>query len=386
MRKSLKICLIGSAQSIHIQRWASFLVSRGHQVHILSNFPDQISEARVWPLHSKKRLGNLSYVLSIWKVYRLLKMLKPDIVHFHYLGGSSLYSLILNLLDLPAVVATPWGSDIYGKQTLRKVFLRRLLKRADKVITTSEAMSNVIRESFGIDSAKLVTHSWGVDLALFRPVSRESKLTLRAELDIPKSAFVIFSNRTMAPLYRIELVIRAFLKAREMAQGLFLVVLEGPVGDQRRMEYRERVGKLVKDAGGTIRLLKGLISPEMMSKYLAISDAVVSIPSSDQRSTSVLEALASCPIVILSNIPPYTELQEEGYKVMILPQVTEESLKEILLSAQALPLSTREQWLQSNYQLIVQRESWEAQAVKMEQEYYRLLQGDCEAKPALLDR
>lgn len=371
MSKSLKICLIGSAQSIHIQRWGSFLASRGHKVHILSNFPGEVRGARVWPLHSKKQYGNLAYPFSILQVYRLLRMLQPDVVHFHYLGGSSLYSLILNRLSIPAVVVTPWGNDVYGKQALRKAFLKRLLERADKVITTSRAMSNVIQESFGIYSAKLVTHSWGIDPALFRPISPESKLALRTELDIPNSSFVIFSNRTVASLYRIEVIIRAFLKAQEMAQGLFLVVLEGPPGN---MAYREQMRKLVREAGGTIRLLQGLITPEMMSKYLAISDVVISIPSSDQRSTSVLEALASCPVVILSNIPPYAELHEEGYKVILLPQVTEENLKETLLFVQTLPLPLREQWLQSNYQLVAQQENWEIQAAKIEQEYYRLLQ------------
>ncbi len=371
MDKPLRICLIGSAQSIHIQKWGNFLVNRGHEVHILSNFPGQINGVTVWQLHSKKRWGNLAYVLSIWKVYSLLRMLKPDIVHFHYLGGSSLYSLILNRLSIPAVVVTPWGSDIYGKRAFRKAFLKKLLERADKVITTSRAMANVVRESFSINSAKLMTHSWGIDLSLFRPISQENKLVLRTELDIPKSSFVIFSNRTMTPLYRIEVIIRAFLKAQETAQGLFLVVLEGPPGN---IAYREQIRELVREAGETIRILQGLLTPEMMSRYLAISDAVISIPSSDQRSTSVLEALASCPIVILSNIPPYTELHEEGYKVILLPQVTDESLKEALLFAQAVPLSMRERWLQSNYQLIAQKENWEIQAAKIEQEYYRLLQ------------
>jgi len=300
-------------------------------------------------------------------------MLQPDVIHFHYLGGGSLYSLILDRLDLPVVVATPWGSDIYGKQILKRVLVRRLLERADKVITTSEAMNNVIRESFGIDPAKLVTYSWGVDLRLFRPVSIEEKIALRAELNIPEDSFVIFSNRTLAPLYRVELIVYAFLKAQERAPDLFLVLLEGPSGNRHRKNYYERIKRLVVDAKGKARLLEGFVPPDLISKYLAISDAVVSIPFSDQKSTSVLEALASCPIVILSNISPYMKLQEEGYKVVILREVTEKDLQEALLRAHALPMSIRKQWLENNYQIIKQRENWETQATKVEQEYYKLL-------------
>lgn len=371
----MKICLIGSAQSIHIQKWGAFLASCGHEVHVLSNFPGKVTGATVWPLYNKKKYGNLAYIFSIWSVYHLLKMLQPNIIHFHYLGGSSLYSLILNYFDLPVVVVTPWGSDIYIKNVLKQLFVRKILKRADKIITTSRAMSKVIRESFGIDPAKIATYSWGIDITLFQPLPGEKKLALRAELNIPKSSFVIFSNRALAPLYRTELVIRAFSKARKIDEKLFLIVLEGPPGDQEVMRYRKRVKRLVKDAGESIRVLEGFISPEMMSKYLAVSDAVVSIPSSDQKSTSVLEALATCPVVILSNIPPYKELQEEGYEVIILPKVSEENLKEILLSVRSLPLSIQEQWLKKNYQLVAQQENWEIQATKIEQEYYRLLEG-----------
>lgn len=378
LNKPLKICLIGSAQSIHIQRWGAFLASRGHEVHILSNFSGQVRGAKVWPLCNKKRYGNLAYLLSLPRVYRLLRMLHPDITHFHYIGGSSLYSLVLNHLELPAVVVTPWGSDIYSKQIpIKKMFIKRLLERADEVLTTSESMSDVIRESFGIDPVKIVTYSWGIDLKLFRPVLQEERVELRAKLNIPRESFVIFSNRSMAPLYRIELIINAFLKAQRRSPDLFLVVLEGPAGDKLKNNYQKHIRKLIANARGKIKLLEGFVPPDLISKYLAISDTVVSIPVSDQKSTSVLEALASCPIVILSNIAPYRKLQDEGYRVTILPQVSEKDLQEALLAARVVPICMREQWLERNHRIILQRENWEEQAIKIEKEYYKLLNQGC---------
>lgn len=375
MSKSLRICLIGSAQSIHIQRWGAFLASHGHEVHVLSNFPGEVRGAKVWPLWNKKQYGNLAYFLSICRVYHLLRTLRPDVVHFHYLGGTSIYSLILDLLDFPVIiVATPWGSDIYGKRFLRTWATRRLLERSDKVITTSQSMSNSIQQRFSINPTKLVAYSWGVDLSLFEPALEEDKVKLREALGIPKFSLVVFSNRTMAPLYRTELIVKAFLKVREKAMDLFLVLLEGPRGSPSVEKYREQIKRMVRGFEGSIQVLRGFIHPALMSQYLKASDVVISIPISDQRSTSVLEALASCPILILSPIPPYLELQQEGYNFIMLPQVTEESLAEALLSLQAIPQPTRKEWLQANYELIAQRENWAIQAMKVEGEYYALLQ------------
>lgn len=374
MDKPLKICLIGSAQSIHVQRWGAFLAARGHEVHILSNFSGEVLGAKVWPLYSKERYGNLAYLFSIRPLYRLLRMLQPDIIHFHYLGGSSIYALVIDRLDIP-VVASPWGSDIYqNKKIFQQSLTRRLLKKSDKVLTTSRTMSDFVQRTLGIPPWKLAAYSWGIDLGLFGPASQEDKRALREALGIPRYSFVIFSNRTMAPLYRTELITKAYLRAKEKSPHLFLILLESTPSDRRRANYREQIKKIVRASNESIKLVQGYISPTLMSKYLKASDAVVSIPYTDQRSTSVLEALASCPVLILSDIPPYVELQQEGYEITMLSQATEESLEKILLSVQVTPSHIKEQWLQANYKLIAEKENWEIQAAKIEGEYYTLLE------------
>jgi glycosyltransferase involved in cell wall biosynthesis len=178
----------------------------------------------------------------------------------------------------------------------------------------------------------------------------------------------------MAPIYRTELIVKAFVRAKKEAPDLFLVLLEGPPLDSRGESYREQIKQIIKGSTESIKLVPGYIPQEVMSKYLKASDAVISIPCTDQRSTSVLEALASCPIVILSNIPPYLELQQEGYSFILLSEATEENLAKVMLAVQSVPLSTREGWLQANYKLIAEKENWEIQAAKIEGEYYALLE------------
>ena len=375
MTQPLRICLIGSAQSIHIKRWAKFLASRNHEVHVLSVFHDRIDGATIWKLPSKARYGNFSYVLSLPKVYQLLRQLNPDVVHVHYLGGSSIYFPVLRGR---VTVATPWGSDIYTLQSSVWSFMvRKLLEKSDKVITTSKSMAETIMKLFRIESEKIATYSWGIDLDLFKPATEAKRTLLRRELNIPLDTFVIFSNRTMAPIYRTDVILESFLNIKEKRHALFLVVLEGPIASNAISEYRTRLRKRAAN-DNSIRFLSGVITPETMAKYLQVSDVAISIPTSDQRGSSVLEAFASGPIVILSNLPVYKEMCKEGYKAIMLQDASKEELAKAILETCSMDFSLQET-ARNNHDIVKQRENWNVQAAKVEDEYYALLKASRKA-------
>jgi len=375
-KKPLKICLVGSARSIHIQRWEAFLSSHGHEVHILTNFPSKVVKQRTWHLLNKEKYGVAAYLFSIFKFYYLIRNIRPDIIHFHYVGGPSIYSLVINHLNTPIIVS-PWGNDVYlGSSIVRKMLIQKLFNSAVLIFTTSHDMSKHIQKFFNIDPTKIMTISWGIDVKLFHPPSLNEKIKLREELNIPKSSFVVFSNRSMTPVYQVDLIVRAFLSIIEKRKDFFLLLLEGTESafNHKIIRYRRKIKEMIKNKENFIKIIKGFISPTIMSQYLKASDVVFSIPLSDQRSTSVLEGLACCPIVILSSIPPYLELQEEGYKVIILREFTIDNVEEIIYLAKSLHPSTCKDWIQDNYRIILERENWEIQATKVEMEYYNCLE------------
>ena len=370
MRKPLRICLIGSAQSIHVKRWGRFLASKGHNVHILSVFHDVIEGAKVWTLPTKERYGNICYFLSLPKVYWLLKRLNADIVHLHYLGGSAFY---FPLISPYVVVSSPWGDDIYAlKNPLKKTAVAHTFKKSKRILATSKEMAGIVEKRFNIESKRIISCSWGIDTSVFRPAPNEERIALRKELGIPPSAFVIFSNRIMAPGYRTDLIVESFLAAQQKSDNLFLVLLEGPVPSDRAFKYRNHISSMVATKN-SIRVLAGVIPPTDMSGYLRISDLVISIPVSDQRASSVLEALACSPVVILSNLPAYQELIQEGYEAIILQNVERESLLQAILTVRREGLHLKRTALAANYALIQKQEDWNSQADKVEAVYYALL-------------
>jgi glycosyltransferase involved in cell wall biosynthesis len=367
----MNICLIGSSDSVHIKKWSAYFAARGHDVSVLSNSRTPIEGVRTVVLFEKRKFGNLAYLLSLPRVRKTLRALNPDIVHFHYLGGVSLYGLVAKG---PVILATPWGSDIYRlKNRLMKKVIARLFRKSAEILTTSTPMAAFLQKNFAVDREKISTYSWGIETRLFTPAAPDEKARLREGLNIPESAFLIFSNRTMAPMYKTDLILRAFLESEGRLDHPFLVLLEGDadVGEGIR-KYRDSI-RTMSAGKDNIRILPGLIPTEVMAEYLRAADVAISIPSSDQRSSSVLEALASGPSVILSGLPPYQELKKEGYQVSLIERLSEQSLVQAFLESHSLPSSAKQDIQKKNLVLIRESEDWLTQAAKIETRYAFLL-------------
>lgn len=368
----MRICIIGSAASIHIAKWCSFMIGSGHEVHVLSNFRGVIPRAIVHWLPSKQRYGAVAYLMSLLCVRRLIRMLNPDIVHFHYLGGSLLYGAIVNR---PGIIVSPWGNEVYQPGfPFNNMLMRRLFKKSSSITTTSEAMKRYIQKRFGINDEKIFVCSWGVERRFFFPIVGAEKARLRAELEMAPSAFVLLSHRAMAPIYQIEVIVEAFLKLARTKSEILLILLEGDVEDpgksvkQYRRAIQNRICGMPK-----VRVKRGFIARQEMANFLKAADVAVSIPRHDQRSSSVLEALATGTFIVLSNLPEYHDLQHDGYSVEILSEATAACLHQALERIIAMSKQEREDIGQINARLIGRHENWEIQAKKIEALYWNSL-------------
>ena len=82
----MKICLIGNPNSIHIQRWVNYFHSRGHEIYLIGEHPFHSSiqkDIRFYDLTRSTNLRKIRYLAWAIKVRRILKEIKPDILHAH---------------------------------------------------------------------------------------------------------------------------------------------------------------------------------------------------------------------------------------------------------------------------------------------------------------
>lgn len=371
--RPLRVCLVGSAANIHVQQWAMWLAGNGYEVDVLSNYPGDIEGVRVWHLPSKQRYGNRAYLLSLPMVWKTVRAIRPSVVHIHYLGGSMLYVPLLPK-RLPLILSA-WGSDILRAGRGHRLILKAFLTRASLVLTTSRQMADTLRRSYGVEALKVRTVSWGISAEAVKLLDETRRTAVRGQMGVSDDMFVVLCNRLMTPVYDTETVLEGFAKFHSEHGRSWLFLIEGPdTEDAIVLRYRRELHKKAQ-AAECVSVLPGRISQQDMLGLLRASDAVVSIPLTDQRSSSALEALSQCSTVICSDIPPNRELQEEGFGLALVRPRCSIELAKALLFASSEAKQAAEQRLEHNRLLIVDHETSDAQMRIIASEYVRLVRG-----------
>jgi glycosyltransferase involved in cell wall biosynthesis len=247
-----------------------------------------------------------------------------DLTVVHSLGAHGLLALLAGVRGRVTVV--PWGSEVLGLQTspVGRLVARRLLERADAVIVTSEAMRHLLSTELGlVASEKVHVISWGVDVQQFGQVMSDREVAETRSLylcGVQERLFV--SPRGTKSVYRHEEVLEAFAAARSLGCPAKLVVVGHRSADAPRpAQSRDDV------------IYAGWLTKARLAKLFGSADLIISIPRSDQRSTAVLEALASGTPVALSTIEAYEELVRDGAEPVLLSEPIAASLTSLMLAS-----------------------------------------------------
>lgn len=220
----MKLMLLAAANVIHTQRWVEALHARGVQLVLVTQHADG-----PWRPPSGVRsvrlphAGAAGYFLNVPALRRLLRAERPDLLNVHYASG---YGTTAALAGFRPWLLSVWGSDVYDfpyESRFKGWLLRRNLRRADALASTSEAMARQVRRLIGASSEVAVT-PFGVDTGRFTPQA------------LPHEGIVIGTVKTLAPKYGIDLLLRAFARlagsdAARQVPGLSLVIVGG--GEQR---------------------------------------------------------------------------------------------------------------------------------------------------------
>ena len=121
----MRILLLADSNSPHILRWAKYLHNSGCTINIFTfHVPDlnlykdtpginlfSMNAPRELQKKSEGNFSKLIYLKAVKKVKQLVKELRPDIVHSHYVSS---YGLIGALSGFHPYIISVWGADIYN--------------------------------------------------------------------------------------------------------------------------------------------------------------------------------------------------------------------------------------------------------------------------------
>ena len=82
------LLLIADGRSIHTQRWAEYFAQKGHEVHLITYNPMTrvINGVTEHVLVSRWNTLYLSFIPRHLAIKRLVKKIKPDLIHAHFIA------------------------------------------------------------------------------------------------------------------------------------------------------------------------------------------------------------------------------------------------------------------------------------------------------------
>ena len=370
----LTVAVLGPASSVHVQRWNTMLGSIGYRVIVASWQPGPGlagAELRVAPAISASPVQRVPRA-AVW-LRRMIRDVRPDIVHVHSLGAHG--ALALALPRGPAQVVTPWGSELRAARNsvARASVVRLAARRAGLVLPTSPSVAAEMIDRYAVPPTRVRVFSWGVDETLIAAHPSISAGPVRASLGIPADATAVLSVRSTAAVYRTLEIVSAFARAAADRPDLFLVILGGYRPDREsarraKDDYFDRVRDAASPIRDRVLILERPLTPKETFEVMCANDVAVSIPAGDQRSSSVLEAaLAGCRL-LLSDIAPYREMISDGLAADLLSEPVTSSLTEHLRR-----VTTNESISRSNKQFILTSEHGAIKACELDAIYRKLV-------------
>jgi glycosyltransferase involved in cell wall biosynthesis len=350
----VRIATLANASVVHTRRWVEHFRARGHDVRVwsLEAGPKDLGVRR---LPHAPLPGALRYPLAAPALARELRDFRPEIVDAHYVPN---YGLLGALAGARPLVVSAWGSDLLVdavRDPLRRARARFVLMRADRVIADSANLAAAARD-LGCPAQRVLEIPWGVDPARFRPAEeREPGLLLSTRMhervyDLPTLLDGVAP--VLASHARTRLVIAGDGSLTRELEAHAARVL--PAG---RYEF---VGRL--DAG-------------RMAEWMGRAEIYLSASRSDSTSVSLLEAMSSGAVPVVSDLEGNREWVVDGDGARCFVPGEAGSLAKSLTLALDDP-AWRERARARNLRMIEERGSWPENMRRIEDVFESLARGN----------
>lgn len=314
--------MLSEANSIHTKRWVEALSRRNITIILvsLSKPRDEFYESLgVKCLYLNKAkcdtsiVVKLGYLRLVKQVRKVIEEFTPDILHAHY---ASSYGLIGALARFHPYIVSVWGSDVYEfphLNPINKWILKYALCKADVLLSTSQVMA---KETHKYTNNKIYITPFGVDTNLFRKTIN----------GVPEGKFLVGNVKTLAPIYGIDVLIKAFKLVVDRNQTLdteLLIYGTGPC--------REEYGQLAEQLGIDDKVkFMGWVDNAQLPEVYSILSVSVSVSNSESFGVVAVEAMAcECPVVT-SDADGFTEVVDDGVTGFIVPKRNVEATAEAI--------------------------------------------------------
>ncbi|GIV80930.1 MAG: glycosyl transferase [Anaerolineae bacterium] len=263
-----------------------------------------------------RELSPLRDLITLFKLWRLMRRLRPDVVHTHTAKAGFVGRVAAWLAGVPVRVHTFHGHVFHGyfgpRKTALFLTLERLTARlTDRLITISPALKEELASVYHIAPAeKIAVVPLGLDLSPYLSTSRHLG-EFRRQHELPADAPLVGIVGRLVPIKNHALFLKAAQRVRQSYPNAHFVI----IGDG---ELRESLVAQAKALGIADAVTFTGFLRDLRPVY---SDLDLLVISSDNEGTpvSIIEALAAGVPVVSTAVGGVPDLLDGGRLGTLVP-------------------------------------------------------------------
>lgn len=314
------------------------LIEEDYEVHIACSPGQHLRELedQGYSVHSipiARRISPFSNLSSLWRLYRLIRCERFDIVHVHTPVAAVLGRVAAKLARVPVIIYTAHGFYFHE---LMAPWKRRLIIWVEKVLgrcctdmlftQSSEDRETAIRAGIA-NERKIIWIGNGVDAGGFVV---ESDPAVRAELGLsPNDKIVGFVGRLVREK-GVEELLKAMGQVIEAIPEAKLLIVGDTLASDRDRRTTERLQKLIQ-RNNLEAVIKFTGFREDIPELLTIMDLFVLPSHREGMPRSILEAMAAGKPVVATNIRGCREEVVHGETGYLVPVRDPDKLAEAII-------------------------------------------------------
>lgn len=316
-----------------------------------------------------REISPLGDLLTIYRLWRLIRQERPDIVHTHTAKAGLVGRIAAWLSGVPVIVHTFHGHVFNGyfSPTKTRVFIA--LERfcawiSSAIVTLSMGLKHELAEVYHIaPAAKIEVIELGFNLGKLLAVQKGDS-SFRAQHDIPDQAPLVGIVGRLVPIKNHDLFLHAAKRVLEQQPDIYFAI----VGDgERRAELEALVVQL--GIADHVRFT-GWIS-DLLPVYTAL-DALVLCSKNEGLPVSLIEAMAAGVPVVATAVGGVTDLLDNGRLGAIVPLDDVKALSNAIIKALNDPAT--QQIAKTAREVVAQRYAIEVSVEHTDGLYRRLLE------------
>ncbi len=298
----MKVLIVGPYTSPIISRLKYYLDGRGIEVKVAS-FGSSIGEGD----YSLGKLKGFKSYFNFFKLNKVIKTYKPDVVHAHIVNHYGLMSL----LSTKPIILAAWGSDVLlankSGNVIKDLFFtlinKLVLNRVAHIHTSGTSVYRSLIDEYNCDSRKVSVFYWGLPL-IASGLEIDSQRRLETEFGLKGDRFIVF-NRGLGSVYNPGLVLKIIKDINVLNIQRKIVVFKGFAGVDEFEGFKELL------PANVILIDRLLTDDELISIYKR-TDVHVSVPVSDSLGGGVVEPALLGSFPILSDLQSYSDYIKEN--------------------------------------------------------------------------